>query len=54
MQTTSDIGFKLKFQIEIIDAIDKTTFVIFNRDAKKILNKSTRDLAEKQIEEQFI
>ena len=47
MQTTSDIGFKLKFQIEIIDAIDKTTFVIFNRDAEKILKKFTKDLAEK-------
>ena len=54
MQTTSDTGFKLKFQIEIIDATDKTTFVIFNRDVEKILNKSARDLTEKHTEVQLI
>ena len=32
-------------QIEVFDATDKTTFEIFDRDADKILNKSTRDLA---------
>ena len=34
-------------QIEVSNAIDKTTFVIFDRDAEKILNKFARDLVEK-------
>ena len=50
MQTTSDTGFKLKFQI----ATDKTTFVIFDWDVEKILNKFARDLIEKQTKVQFI
>ena len=37
-------------QIEVFDSTDKTTFVIFDRDAEKILNKSARDLVEKQTE----
>ena len=37
-------------QIEVFDATNKTTFVIFDRDVEKILNKSTRDFAEKQTE----
>ena len=41
-------------QIEVFDATDKTTFLIFDRDAEKILNKSTRDLDEKQTEVQII
>ena len=39
--------FRYRIQIEVFDAIEKTNFVIFDRDAEKILNKSTRDLAEK-------
>ena len=35
-------------QIEVFDSTDKTTFVIFDRDAEKILNKSARDLTKKQ------
>ena len=54
MQTTLDTVFKLKFQIEVFDVTDKTTFVIFDRDAKKILNKFVRDLAKRQIEVQLI
>ena len=34
-------------QIEVFDATNKTNFVIFDRGAEKILNKSTRDLAKK-------
>ena len=34
-------------QIEIFDATNKTNFVIFDQDAEKMLNKSTRDLVEK-------
>ena len=41
-------------QIEVFDATNKTTFVIFDRNAEKILNKSARDLAKKQIELQPI
>ena len=41
-------------QIEVFDTTNKTTFVIFDRDAEKILNKSARDLAKKQIEVQLI
>ena len=40
--------------MEVFDAIDKTNSVIFDRDAKKIQNKSARDLAEKQIKVQLI
>ena len=39
--------FKYKIQIEIFDATNKIFFVIFDQDAEKILNKFTRDLAEK-------
>ena len=39
--------FRYRIQIEVFVVIDKTTFVIFDRDAEKILNKSTRDLAVK-------
>ena len=35
--------FRYRIQIEVFDAIDKTNFVIFDRDAKKILKKSTRN-----------
>ena len=35
-------------QIEVFDTTNKTTFVIFDRDAGKILNKSARDLTKKQ------
>ena len=38
---------RYSFQIEVFDATNKTNFVIFDQDAEKILNKSTRDLAEK-------
>ena len=41
-------------QVKDFDATNKTTFVIFDRDDKKILNKFARDLAEKQIEIQLI
>ena len=41
-------------QIEVFDATDKTTYVIFDWDSKKILNKFARDLAEKQTKVQFI
>ena len=41
-------------QIEVFDATNKTTFVIFDRDAEKILNKFARDLAEKQTGVQLI
>ena len=54
MQTTSDTWFKLKFQIEVFYATDKTTFMIFDWDTEKILNKSARDLAEKQTKVQLI
>ena len=54
LQTTSGIGYKLKLQIEFLDATNKTTFVIFDRDAEKILNKSAKDLAKKQTELQLI
>ena len=41
--------FRYRIQIEVFDAIDKIFFVIFDRDAEKILNKSVRDLVEKKI-----
>ena len=41
--------FKYKIQIEIFAATNKTKFVIFDWDVKKILNKSTRDLAENKL-----
>ncbi|KAK9987747.1 hypothetical protein SO802_027986 [Lithocarpus litseifolius] len=41
---------RYRIQIEVFDSTDKTTFVIFDRDAEKILNKSAKDLAEKQTE----
>ena len=41
-------------QIEVFYAIDKTNFLIFDRDIEKILNKSARDLAKKQTEVQLI
>ena len=42
-------------QIEVFDATNKTTFFfIFDRDAEKILNKSARDITEKQTEVQLI
>ena len=34
-------------QIEVFDATNKSTFVILDRDAEKILNKSARNLVEK-------
>ena len=40
--------------MEVFYTTDKATFVIFDRDAKKILNKSARDLAEKQTKVQLI
>ena len=36
------------YQIEVFDATNKTIFVIFDEDAKKIVNKSTRYLAKKK------
>jgi hypothetical protein len=39
---------RYKIKIEVSDATDKTTFVIFDRDAEKILNKSAKNLAENQ------
>ena len=54
MQTTSDTGFKLKFQIEFFYATYKKVFVIFDRDVEKIIDKFARDLAKKQIEVQLI
>ena len=41
-------------QIEFFDTTDKTTFVIFDRDAEKILNKFASDLTKKQIAIQLI
>ena len=41
-------------QIEVFDATNKTTFFIFDQDAEKILNKSARDITEKQTEVQLI
>ena len=41
--------FKYKIQIEIFAATNKTKFVIFDWDVEKILNKSTRDLAENKL-----
>ena len=41
-------------QIEVFDATNKTTFFIFDRDVEKILNKSARDITEKQTEVQLI
>ncbi|XP_050248855.1 uncharacterized protein LOC126696111 [Quercus robur] len=46
----AEIIDRYRIQIEVFDSIDKTTFVIFDRDAEKILNKSAKDLAEKQTE----
>ena len=46
--------FRYRIQIEVFDATDKTTYVIFDWDSKKILNKFARDLAEKQTKVQFI
>ena len=40
-------------QIEVFYATDKTNFVNFDQDAKKILNKSTRDITEKQTKVQL-
>ena len=39
--------FRYKIQIEVFDSTGKTNFVIFDRDAEIILNKSTRDFVEK-------
>ena len=36
-------------QVKDFDATNKTTFVIFDRDAEKILNKYARDLAKKKL-----
>ncbi|XP_065637597.1 replication protein A 70 kDa DNA-binding subunit D-like [Quercus suber] len=41
---------RYRIQIEVFDSTDKTTFVIFDQDAEKILNKSAKDLAKKQTE----
>ena len=46
--------FRYKIQIEIFAATNKTKFVIFDWDVEKILNKSTRDLDEKQTGVQII
>ena len=46
--------FRYKIQIEIFAATNKTKFVIFDWDAEKILNKSTRDLVVKKTEVQLI
>ena len=54
LQTTSGTRYKLKLQIEFLDATNKTTFMIFDRDAEKILNKCAKDLAKKQTELQLI
>ena len=40
--------FIYRIQIKLCDAIDKITFVIFVRDAKKIQTKFERNLTEKQ------
>ena len=40
--------FIYRIQIKHCDAIDKITFVIFDRDAEKIQNKFERNLTEKQ------
>ena len=50
METTLDTRFKLKF----FYVTDKNTFVIFDRDVEKILNKSAKDLAKKQTKEQLM
>ena len=41
--------FRYKIQIEVVNATNKTTFVIFDWDAEKILNKSARDLVENKL-----
>ena len=41
--------FRYKIQIEVFNATNKTKFVIFDWDVEKILNKSTRDLAENKL-----
>ena len=46
--------FIYRIQIKLCDAIDKITFVIFDRDAEKIQNKFERNLTEKQTEAYFI
>ena len=46
--------FRYMIQIEVFYAIDKTNFLIFDRDIEKILNKSARDLAVKEIVVQLI
>ena len=37
-------------QHEVFNITNKTTFVIFDRDVEKILNKPSRNLIEKQNE----
>ena len=37
-------------QVKDFEATNKTTFVIFDRDIEKILNKPSRNLIEKQTE----
>ena len=39
---------------KIFYVTDKNTFVIFDRDVEKILNKSAKDLAKKQTKEQLM
>ena len=39
--------FRYKIQIEVVDATNKTTFVIFDWDVGKILYKFIRDLIKK-------
>ena len=46
--------FRYMIQIEGFYAIDKTNFLIFDRDIEKILNKSARDLAVKETVVQLI
>ena len=41
-------------QIKVFGATNKTTFVIFDQNAEKILNESARDLHGKQTKVQLI
>ena len=41
-------------KIDVFDATDKSIYLIFDPNAEKILNKSIRDLAEKQTKLQLI
>ena len=38
--------FRYMIQIEVVDATNKTFFVVFDQDAEKILNKFVRDFTK--------